>query len=133
MDQDVVIVERIGFGWIDRPRVWPGWMSHLVHNQQLCLEARVVDFLNSYESHQLHQYLQHYGFDAERDSSCSQIGVSCGIVAAFAAVQLYVAGDAFLETVAHRAIVQPELVRAANVALFERFQTRLENGQLLPG
>eukprot|EP00965_Chrysotila_dentata_P099135 3277762-Pleurochrysis_carterae.AAC.1 len=60
----------------------PAWLRHL--HTKFELTALVVDYLdvNGNPLSRLHQYLQLLGFNSAFDDSQSQIGLSCGVVAA---------------------------------------------------
>lgn len=57
----------------------------------LKLTARVVDYLPSRRATEVRDYLQRLGFNVELDTGAQQIGNTCGVVAAWVAVELKLA------------------------------------------
>jgi hypothetical protein len=67
----------------------PPWL--LQARPMLKLTARVVDYLPSRCATEVRNYLQCLGFTAELDTGAQQIGNTCGVVAAWVAVELKLA------------------------------------------
>ena len=95
----------------------PAWLRHL--HTKFELTALVVDYwhVNGNPSSRLHQYLQLLGFNSTFDDSQSQIGLSCGVVAAKVAVSLHMAGTHFQEDTTHHVAASSEVLRDANTIL----------------
>ena len=69
--------------------VLPHWL--LQAHPMLKLTARVVDYLPSRRATEVCDYLQRLGFNVELDTGAQQIGNTCGVVAAWVAVELKLA------------------------------------------
>ena len=67
----------------------PHWL--LQAHPMLKLTARVVDYLPSRRATEVRDYLQRLGFNVELDTGAQQIGNTCGVVAAWVAVELKLA------------------------------------------
>eukprot|EP00965_Chrysotila_dentata_P021189 701640-Pleurochrysis_carterae.AAC.1 len=74
------------------------------------LTALVVNYwhVNGNPSSQLHQYSQLLGFNSTFDYSQSEIGLSCGVVAAKVTVSLHMAGTHFQEDTTHHVAASSE-------------------------
>ena len=99
------------FNWYSINQL-PLWLR----DARLNLRARVVDYLNggSGEAHMVVAYLKQLGFEVELDSSMSQRGASCGIVAAVVALLLHRAGVNWQQTNVHSA-ADHDHIRLANM------------------